>query len=202
VDEHSDAIDASATSSRRDILKKAAVGGTIAWVAPAILASRAGAQGTCNGLLADWDTIAIPPIGWRAYINGQTIGSTGFTGSNIDVVAPTFATTPPWSAGHNWVDLVSTGAAGSITAEYEIPCTATYELEFVYSSYNGQGETVTVDVDGVNSGPLPVPGPGSPATFLQGYGQYTAGDLVTITISGTGAAAVGPALGNVRFGPV
>lgn len=200
MDEHSGSIDASSVSSRRDVLKKAAVGGAIVWVAPTILASRAGAQGTCLSFLADWDTVNVPPSGVAGFNGGAPIGSTGFAGSNVEVVSPAFGGgAPPWAAGTNWLDLVGTGSAGSITGDFEIPCNGTYGLEFTYSRYSGTGQTITIDVDGVNSGPIVAPPSNAPALFSQIYGPFSIGDIVTVTISGAGSAAAGPATGDILF---
>jgi len=200
VDEHSDA-GSSPVSSRRDVLKKAAVGGAIVWVAPTILASRAGAQGTCLSFLADWDLVQVPGSGVLTVNGGNPIGSTGFNGTNIDVVSPAFGGDHPvWATGSTWLDLVGSGTAGSITGDFEIPCNGTFELEFTYSRYtNDLNQTLTVDVDGVTTGPIVVPSDFNPAVFNQSYGPFSIGDIVTVTLSGVGVASAGPAIGDIVF---
>jgi len=196
-------------NSRRDLLKKAAVGGAVVWAAPTVLAGRAAAQASpplppsppqCGftPLAPNWDTIVLtPPEVVRRFV-AQPIGTTGFVGNNADVVDGDYFITPAWSAGRNWVDLVGLGFTGSITAQFTVPCTGTYELRFRYSRYIGNA-TVSTSVNGHNNDNLVAPAPNAPATFTQQY-SLNAGTLVTLTLSGTAVSnSQGPAVNDLVF---
>jgi hypothetical protein len=202
------AVDGTATG-RRDLLKKAAVGGAVVWAAPMVLAGTASAQAspplppnppscTFVPLAPNWNSIEFPPQSNPVQRFTGPIGTTGFVGNNADVVNGAYFITPAWTAPNNWVDLVGLGAAGSITAQFTVPCTGTYELRFRYSRYIGNA-TVSTSVNGHNNGPFNAPPQTSPATFTQQY-TLNAGEVVNLTMSGTAATpSQGPAVNDITF---
>jgi hypothetical protein len=201
--------------SRRDLLKKAAVGGAVVWAAPAVLSGAAGAQQspqppTCFGLTTVWP---LPNEGASGFstMNGPIL-PTVWSGTNVDLCGMNFTNSPPWLLGSaNWIDLVATLTTGSVTGSYTADCAGAYTLEVPYSRYHTQfnplGRASRLVVQVFVNAALVYTSPDLEApntdmvTFSTVIPGIAANDVVTFTLTGTALEAnnVGPAIGSIAF---
>ncbi len=193
-------------TGRRDLMKKAAIGGAALWVAPIVLSAPSAAAST--GIYEqDWSEV--PGTEDPPQINtfdNETITPTDWEATNsVDVVRPGFPTAAPWTTTRSWVDLVGTGSLpGSIS--YTIAPTpplpdGNYRIRFQYGRYaNGDNSSsISLTVNGsapAGGNPLPL---NAPQSTPQEFNQIFAitGGSITIVLTGIPHAAnIGPAVGT------
>jgi len=185
---------------RRELIKKVAVGGAVAWVVPSVIQfDQAFAVGSAchNSILTDWDLVGGGQI--VTFNGGATITNTIWKGNNIDVVASTFAGTPPWSAGQHWVDLVGNNTAGNITTVFNLQCAQSrpVTVSFRFSKYvDAVPSTMTVKIGSSTFTPT-VPTRTNSQVFSQTV-TLPSGPS-TISIAGTGTGNRGPAIGDITI---